>query len=123
MLEIVQLLFLDAKFKYQLFNQTMFSFQCQIKGVAFSLMTSHLESTKDFAEERKEQLRRCFEEIKAQPATHNVLFGGDLNLRDKEVLVLCLYLIIGTEMSSSECTVDYALCYGMKRNQPWFPIM
>ncbi|XP_022314579.2 tyrosyl-DNA phosphodiesterase 2-like isoform X2 [Crassostrea virginica] len=59
--------------------------KCQIKGVTFSLMTSHLESTKDFAEERKEQLRRCFEEIKAQPATHNVLFGGDLNLRDKEL--------------------------------------
>lgn len=48
-------------------------------------MTSHLESTKDFGEERKRQLKQCFEAVKAEPAGQNVIFGGDLNLRDKEV--------------------------------------
>lgn len=48
-------------------------------------MTSHLESTKDFRDQRKRQLKQCFEAVKAEPASQNVIFGGDLNLRDKEV--------------------------------------
>jgi hypothetical protein len=44
-----------------------------------------LESTKDFAETRINQLRKAFKEITAIPKTDTVIFAGDLNLRDKEV--------------------------------------
>lgn len=53
-------------------------------------MTSHLESTKDFGDERKRQLKQCFEAVKAESASQNVIFGGDLNLRDKEVFLSVL---------------------------------
>jgi endonuclease/exonuclease/phosphatase family metal-dependent hydrolase len=48
-------------------------------------MTSHLESTKHFGEERKRQLKQCFQAVNAEEQHQNVIFGGDLNLRDKEV--------------------------------------
>jgi len=50
-------------------------------------MTSHLESTASHAAERKRQLKTAFDAIKKQDNT--VIFGGDLNLRDKEVC--CFY--------------------------------
>jgi hypothetical protein len=51
------------------------------------LMTSHHESgTEEFAsEQRVEQLKVCFEQMKNAPVHRVVLFGGDLNLREKEV--------------------------------------
>ena len=57
-------------------------------GVRMRLCTSHLESTGQpkCATERKEQLRFCFDYITKRTAKGEVcLFGGDLNLRDKEV--------------------------------------
>jgi len=62
-------------------------FQCTVKGEKFFMMTSHLESTKNYAEARKKQLKQCFEYIKNRDADRTVIFGGDLNLRDKEVSV------------------------------------
>ena len=49
------------------------------------LMTSHLESTGSHADERKRQLEKAFREVKDAPPSSTVVFGGDLNLRDKEV--------------------------------------
>ena len=49
-------------------------------------MTSHLESTASHVDERKRQLKTAFDVLKKQDNT--VIFGGDLNLRDKEVCKL-----------------------------------
>jgi hypothetical protein len=50
-------------------------------------MTSHHESGTDdsASEQRIEQLKVCFQRMINAPAHRLVLFGGDLNLREKEV--------------------------------------
>lgn len=48
-------------------------------------MTSHLESTTEFTKPRMDQLKKCFDEMQKQDKNCIVLFGGDLNLRDKEL--------------------------------------
>lgn len=50
-----------------------------------ALLNTHLESTADYTTQRREQLKQCFEIAKSFPADYNVLFGGDLNLRDNEL--------------------------------------
>ncbi|KAL8589154.1 hypothetical protein ACOMHN_052492 [Nucella lapillus] len=57
---------------------------CCVKGVPMTVMTSHLESTRSHAAERKRQLQTAFKRMKDSPSDRTVLFGGDLNLRDKE---------------------------------------
>ncbi|XP_060075100.1 tyrosyl-DNA phosphodiesterase 2-like [Ylistrum balloti] len=59
--------------------------QCKIKGEDFVLMTSHLESTKDHSKERVAQLQKAFRVMQKSSKSCTVIFGGDLNLRDKEV--------------------------------------
>jgi len=49
-------------------------------------MTSHLESTASHAAERKRQLKTAFDVMKKHKNT--VIFGGDLNMRDKEVTAM-----------------------------------
>ena len=50
------------------------------------LFTSHLESTKNYAGERKRQLTQVFDEMQRLAANGSVsIFGGDMNLRDSEV--------------------------------------
>ncbi|KAK7090724.1 hypothetical protein V1264_010485 [Littorina saxatilis] len=56
-----------------------------VKGVPMTLMTSHLESTKSHAGERKRQLGIGLNRMKDASTERTVLFGGDLNLRDKEL--------------------------------------
>ena len=57
-----------------------------IAGQTLHLLTSHLESTKNYAGERKRQLAQVFEEMQKLSANDNVsIFGGDLNVRDSEV--------------------------------------
>lgn len=53
--------------------------------VKLTLMTSHLESMKDCAPERKRQLNEMFKEGTSQESESFVIFGGDFNVRDKEV--------------------------------------
>ena len=50
-------------------------------------MTTHHESgTEEIAsKERMEQLKLCFKYMIAAPSHRIVLFGGDLNIREKEV--------------------------------------
>lgn len=52
-------------------------------------MTSHHESgTEELAsKERIAQLKRAFQQMLDAPANRVVLFGGDLNIREKEVRV------------------------------------
>ncbi|KAK3576016.1 hypothetical protein CHS0354_014857 [Potamilus streckersoni] len=59
--------------------------KCTVKGIKFDLLTSHLESTKNYAEERKKQLRFAFDHVKLADIDRTVIFGGDLNLRDYEL--------------------------------------
>lgn len=64
-------------------------FQCTVKGVPLTLMTSHLESTKTHSAERKRQLSAAFKHMSEAAPNQTVIFGGDLNLRDKEVRGKC----------------------------------
>lgn len=52
-----------------------------------SLLNTHMESTGEFAEERMNQLRISFKELSGTDNSVNVIMGGDLNMRDKEVSV------------------------------------
>uniref|UniRef100_G1KAK0 Tyrosyl-DNA phosphodiesterase 2 n=1 Tax=Anolis carolinensis TaxID=28377 RepID=G1KAK0_ANOCA len=54
-------------------------------GNELCFMTSHLESTKDHGEERLNQLKMVLAKMKEVPESTTVIFGGDTNLRDKEV--------------------------------------
>lgn len=56
-----------------------------MKDIECLLMTSHLESCSNHTTERKNQLRRALDEMVKSEKT--VLFGGDLNLRDREVYI------------------------------------
>ncbi|PRD23060.1 UNVERIFIED_CONTAM: Tdp2 [Trichonephila clavipes] len=49
------------------------------------LFNSHLESTVEGSEERKEQLQLMFKEVLASSDNATAIFAGDLNLRDKEL--------------------------------------
>ena len=58
----------------------------QFCGVDLNVMTSHLESMKDFADERVRQLRVVFEKMtELQKSNRISIFGGDLNVRDAEL--------------------------------------
>ena len=61
--------------------------QCKCAGVDLRLMSSHLESTgqKMAATERQKQFSRAVDMMETAPPEQTVLFGGDTNLRDKEV--------------------------------------
>nr|XP_020447712.1 tyrosyl-DNA phosphodiesterase 2-like isoform X2 [Monopterus albus] len=61
--------------------------QVVFKGQELWLMTSHLESCKNNAEERMKQLRWVMKMMSKAPDNVTVLFGGDTNLRDAEVKV------------------------------------
>lgn len=54
--------------------------------IEFYAMTTHLESTKDFGKSRIDQLRECFREMSQVDEKYPVFFGGDLNIRDTEVI-------------------------------------
>lgn len=58
----------------------------QIKNkIEVVLMTSHLESTKNYRAERIGQLQTVLTSITEQPEQATVVFGGDTNLRDSEL--------------------------------------
>jgi len=52
-------------------------------GKTGMFLTSHLESSKEGAQERKSQLRMCLQIVNAATADL-IAFAGDLNLRDRE---------------------------------------
>ncbi|XP_054620032.1 tyrosyl-DNA phosphodiesterase 2 [Dunckerocampus dactyliophorus] len=59
--------------------------QVSFKGSKLCLMTSHLESCKGQGGERMKQLGEVMRRMREVPDDITVLFGGDTNLRDKEV--------------------------------------
>ena len=56
-----------------------------MRGELFYVLTAHLESTKDYSDARKTQLKQCFKYLLGREEDRTVVFAGDLNLRDKEV--------------------------------------
>ncbi|XP_069074835.1 tyrosyl-DNA phosphodiesterase 2 isoform X2 [Pleurodeles waltl] len=56
-----------------------------VSGNNLCLMTSHLESTKEHASERLNQLQIVLKKISEVPESSTVIFAGDTNLRDQEV--------------------------------------
>lgn len=67
--------------------------KAKVQGVEMHLMTSHLESTKPHAAERKRQLQTCLTTIGDVIDDATVLFAGDMNLRDSEVILLIFLLL------------------------------
>ncbi|XP_020637230.3 tyrosyl-DNA phosphodiesterase 2 [Pogona vitticeps] len=59
-----------------------------VSGNELCLMTSHLESTKNHGEERLKQLKLVLANMTKVSDSATVIFGGDTNLRDKEVAKL-----------------------------------
>ncbi|CAF0776626.1 unnamed protein product [Didymodactylos carnosus] len=53
--------------------------------IELALMTTHHESCAESSDERKRQLQMCFEQIITTDKSVAVLFGGDLNMRNKEL--------------------------------------
>lgn len=65
--------------------RNLLTVKCTVKGEKVFLMTTHLESTKNYSKARKEQLGQCFTYIQKREKERTVVFGGDLNLRDNEI--------------------------------------
>ncbi|XP_053104295.1 tyrosyl-DNA phosphodiesterase 2 [Hemicordylus capensis] len=68
--------------------RNLLSVHVTISGNELCLMTSHLESTKNHAEERLNQLKLVLKKMQEASKSSTVIFGGDTNLRDKEVAKL-----------------------------------
>ena len=62
-----------------------FSFQISVGDAKICLLNTHLESTKDGANLRVQQLSFMLRHFKEINPDITILAGGDLNLRDKEV--------------------------------------
>ena len=60
--------------------------ECAVgNNLKLTLMNSHLESTRDHRDERKSQLKDCFNKVKSAAEDRVVIFGGDLNMREAEL--------------------------------------
>eukprot|EP00111_Clytia_hemisphaerica_P024718 TCONS_00072852-protein len=57
----------------------------QIHKRSVAVITSHLESLGDGSKRRQNQLKFCLQKMIQSPNDYNVIFSGDMNLRDYEV--------------------------------------
>ena len=76
------------------------------------LLTSHLESTAEYSVERKKQLKIGFDAMQNTPVNCTVVFGGDLNLRDKEVsdiFTIVIYSLFSDHNSRMKMCFDIIL--------------
>jgi len=60
--------------------------QAHCGSVKLDLFNTHLESTKDHAEERGRQLKQCLAQVGSRPTERVSILAGDLNLRDAELV-------------------------------------
>ncbi|CAG2175408.1 unnamed protein product, partial [Oppiella nova] len=72
-------------FANSIMGRNLLKTRVSIGDVSLCLLNTHLESTKDFADSRVQQLRTAFQEMSQMDSASTVIFGGDLNLRDTEV--------------------------------------
>ena len=77
--------------------------QAHVKKVPFLLMTSHLESTGPQKAERKRQLVAAFKKMGESDPHRTVVFGGDLNMRDKEVNTVVTHSSTRDHWATSSC--------------------
>lgn len=83
-------MFLHEKYLVDQFTFTYllnFFLKAHMGPLKLKLLNTHMESTGEFAEERMNQLRISFEELTETDDSINVILGGDLNMRDKEVSI------------------------------------
>lgn len=66
-------------------GRNLLSVQAHIGKVKLNLLNTHLESTAEFTEQRREQMKICFGKMMSASSEMTTIFGGDLNARDKEV--------------------------------------
>lgn len=59
--------------------------RASVSGNELYLMNSHLESTREHAEDRASQFRMVLKKMQEAPESATVIFAGDTNLRDQEV--------------------------------------
>ncbi|KAJ7338581.1 hypothetical protein JRQ81_012483 [Phrynocephalus forsythii] len=69
-------------------RRNLLAVHATVSGIEVCLMTSHLESTKSHGEERLNQLKKVLAKMTEESNSTTVIFGGDTNLRDKEVAKL-----------------------------------
>lgn len=74
-----------VNFPGTIMNRNLLITRCQIDNIKVAICNTHLESTAAFASQRVIQLKTCFEHCRNFPPEWNVIFGGDLNVRDNEV--------------------------------------
>lgn len=60
--------------------------QAHCGSVKLDLFNTHLESTKEHAEERGNQLSQCLAQVGSRPSERVSILAGDLNLRDAELV-------------------------------------
>ena len=89
--------------------------QLQPSGVSVTLFTSHLESTAQFAMERKRQLKLVFDQMQ-QISSECVVFGGDLNVRDAEIKVVGLPPNIRDAWEAAGSPRDHRYSWDRSRN-------
>ncbi|XP_067004499.1 tyrosyl-DNA phosphodiesterase 2 isoform X2 [Anabrus simplex] len=75
------------QFPSSLMQRNLLCAEVHIGPLKLQLMTSHLESGMEHTKERLNQLQTAFKMIQKMPENQTVIFGGDLNLRDKELSV------------------------------------
>lgn len=66
--------------------RNLLSVHVRVGGCDLCLMTSHLESTRGQSKERLTQLKTLFRKMKEVTESSVVIYGGDTNLRDQEVV-------------------------------------
>ncbi|CAL1538597.1 unnamed protein product [Lymnaea stagnalis] len=74
-----------TSFPTSVMERTLLEVKCRLKNIPVTFLTSHLESTGEHSRERQKQLKIAFDRMAAIDAEDTVIFGGDLNLRDKEL--------------------------------------
>ena len=65
-------------------GRSLLHHKVKIYGNDFVVMTTHLESTKEYTTERKSQLDICFR-VMLKHTNQSIIFAGDLNLREAEL--------------------------------------
>ncbi|XP_063231349.1 tyrosyl-DNA phosphodiesterase 2-like [Bacillus rossius redtenbacheri] len=68
-----------------LMMRNLLSVEAHIGSLKLKLLNTHLESTAEHAAERVRQLKTGFKMVQEFPENYTVVYGGDLNMRDKEV--------------------------------------
>ncbi|XP_048882837.1 uncharacterized protein LOC125749531 isoform X3 [Brienomyrus brachyistius] len=74
-----------VKFRTTSMDRNLLMAYVSFFGRELCVMTSHLESCKGSYQERQVQLKKVWTRMREVPKNISVIFGGDTNLRDKEV--------------------------------------